>query len=149
VHSFVLACHPGSASWLCATPAPALPGAPVAAAATALDIRTPPRLPRRLKNAVVTDSPACGQETLLLEGEWIEEARVLMYPWRSCRTSALALVRYLPARSRSPVAPDAVHRGTLPGDAGRSVPGRRPSEHNKCISMQSCIRRFCACNSAE
>ena len=149
VHSFVLACHPGSASWLCATPAPAFPGAPVAAPTPPLSIRASLRLPLRLKNAVVTDSPADGQETLLLEGEWIGESQVLMCLWRSCRTCALALVRHLPARSWSPVAPDAVHRGTLPGDAGRSVPGRRPSEHNKCISMQSCIRRFCVCNSAE
>ena len=145
----MLARPPGSASWLCATPAPALPGTLVAAAATALDIRTSPRLPPRLKNAVVTDAPAYGQETLLLEGEWIGDTQVLMCLWRSCRTCALALVRHLPARSWSPVAPDAVHRGTLPGDAGRSVPGRHPSEHNKCISMQSCIRRFCVCNSAE
>ncbi len=145
MHSFVLACHPGSASWLCATPAPAFPGAPVAAAATALDIRTSPRLPPRLKNAVVTDSRAYGQETMLLEGEWIGEIQVLMRLWSSCRTSALALMRYLPVRSRSPVAPDDVHRGTLPGDAGRSIPGRRLSGHNKCISMQSCVRRFCAC----
>jgi len=149
VRSFVLACLPGSASWLWATPAPALPSMPVVAPLPPPYIRTSPRLPPRLKNAVVTDSPACGQETLLLEGEWIGETQVLMRLWRSCRTSALALVSYLPARSRSPVAPDAVHRGTLPGDAGRSVPGRRPSEHNKCISMQSCVRRFCACNSAE
>ena len=103
----------------------------------------------RLKNAEVTDSPAYGQETMLLEGEWIGEIQVLMRLWRSCRTSALALMGYLPARSRSPVAPDAVYRGALPGDAGRSMPGRHSSGHNLCISMQSCIRRSCACNSAE
>ncbi len=148
MHSFVLACHPGSASWLCATPAPAFPGAPVVAPLPPPYIRASPRLPPRLKNAVVTDSPAYGQETLL-EGEWIGETKVLMRLWRSCRTSALALMGYLPARSRSPVAPDAVHRGALPGDAGRSMPGRRLSEHNRCISMQSCIRRSCACNSTE
>ena len=134
VRSPMLARPPGSASWLCATPAPALPGTLVAAA-TALDIRTSPHLPPRLKNAVVTDAPAYGQESMLLEGEWIGESQVLMCLWRSCRTCALALVRHLPARSWSPVAPDAVHRGTLPGDAGRSVPGRRPSEHNKCITL--------------